>query len=117
MKNILIMEDQPDQAFLVQHALVNMKFLTVVCHNTFRAIEMVRQGEFDVIVTDLAMPEMGGIEFIKYVRMIDGKIPIVVVTAYVSQEDKDEAFKAGADYFIGKPFMSADLKNVFLKFK
>ncbi len=111
------MEDVPEQAFLVQHTLVNMKFLTVVCHNTFRAIEMIRQKEFDVIVTDIAMPEMGGIEFIKYVRMIDKEIPIVVITAYADNETKSDSFKAGADYFIGKPFTTGEIRTVFEKFR
>jgi DNA-binding NtrC family response regulator len=113
MKNILIMEDQPDQAFLLQYALVNMHFLTVACHNTFRAIEMIRGHEFDVIVTDLRMPEMGGFEFIKYIRMIDKEIPIVVITACVSVEGKSDAFKYGANYFIEKPFSKQDIINVF----
>ncbi len=117
MKRVLIMEDHPDQAFLVQHALVNMKFLTVVCHNTFRAIEMIRHKEFDIIVTDIAMPEMGGIEFIKYVRQIDTNIPIVVLTAHIDNETKSDSFKSGANYFITKPFMVSDIKNVFEKYK
>lgn len=116
MKKVLIMEDQPDQAFLVQHILVNMAFLTVVCHNTFRGIEMIRSGEFDVVVTDLEMPEMGGLEFIKYTRVIDKKIPIIVITAYASDYYKDLAFANGANYFIAKPFSPSDIKRVFKQF-
>lgn len=117
MKKVLIMEDHPDQAFLVQHALVNMQFLTVACDNTFKAIEMIRHHEFDIVVTDIAMPEMGGIEFIKYVRQIDKNIPIVVVTAYFDNETKADSFRAGANYFIAKPFLVSDIKHVFAKYK
>jgi CheY-like chemotaxis protein len=117
MKKVLIMEDIPEHAFLVQHALVSLGFLTVVCHNTFRAIEMVRMNEYDAIVTDLRMPEMGGIEFIKYVRVINKNIPIVVLTAYADKDAKNETFIAGANYFIAKPFKQADIKRIFEQFK
>jgi CheY-like chemotaxis protein len=117
MKKILIMEDMPEHAFLVQHALVSLGFLTVVCHNTFRGIEMVRHKEFDVIVTDLRMPEMGGHEFIRYVRMFDKLTPVVVISAYADMETKTETLRAGANYFISKPFKPSDIKNVFEQFK
>jgi CheY-like chemotaxis protein len=117
MKKILIMEDMPEHAFILQHALVQMGFLTVVCNNTFRAIEMIRAKEFNAVATDLRMPEMGGVEFIRYVRMIDKKIPIVVVTAYTSDEDKNDTFQAGANYFVSKPFKQQDIKDIFLQFK
>ncbi len=111
------MEDIPEHAFLVQHALVSLGFLTVVCHNTFRGIDMVRQKEFDVIVTDLRMPEMGGVDFIRYVRMFDKHTPIVVISAYADVEAKSETLKVGANYFISKPFRPSDIKNVFEQFK
>jgi len=117
MKKILIMEDMPEHAFLIQHALVQLGFLTVACHNTFRAVEMVRAREFDVIVTDLRMPEMGGIEFIGYIRAIDKHIPIIVVTAYTSDDDKNETFQAGANYFISKPFKPQEIKAIFQQYK
>lgn len=116
MKKILIMEDIPEHAFLVQHALVTLGFLTVVCHNTFRAIEMIRMDQYDAIVTDLRMPEMGGIEFIKYVRVINKNIPIVVITAYADMDARNEIFLAGANYFVAKPFKQTDIKRIFEQF-
>jgi len=117
MKKVLIVEDIPEHAFLIQHTLVNMAFLTVACHNVFRALDMIRLGEFDLVITDLKMPDMCGVDFIKYIRKFDTSIPIVVVTASADTETKSDALQAGANFFIPKPFKQIDFDNVFLQFK
>jgi len=117
MKKVLIVEDIPDHAFLIQHTLVNMAFLTFACNNVFRALEMIRLKEFDLVITDLKMPEMWGIDFIRYIRKFDLYIPIVVVTASADIKTKSEALEAGANFFIPKPFRKNDFDNVFNQFK
>jgi len=114
MKKALIMEDNPHHAYIIQRFLVDMLFLCVVCENTFRGIDIAREGQMTVIVTDLKMPLMTGIEFVKEVRKFDATTPIVVITAYA--EYKKVAMKAGADYFIAKPIMLEEIKTLFSKF-
>ncbi len=108
--NVLILEDMPDQAFIIDLYLTKMGFKTIVSYSGYEALQIVKKA--DIIVTDLAMPELSGIEFIKYVRQ-QSQTPIVVISAYCDEDTKDDAFKAGANYYMVKPIIQTDLKRIF----
>lgn len=110
---VLIVEDIPDQAHLLSEQLQRLGF---DCHMCFSALTVIQDAihmEVDIIVTDLRMPDMDGFEFIKIIREVDKSIPIVVITAYASEESKNESFRIGADYYLTKPVLMADLKRIF----
>jgi len=107
---VLILEDMPDQAFIVDYFLKNMGFKTIISYSGYEALQIFKN--VDIIVTDLAMPEMSGLEFIRFVRE-QSKIPIVIVSAYCDEDTKDDAFKAGANYYMVKPIEPADIKRIF----
>jgi CheY-like chemotaxis protein len=90
--------------------------LTSVCDNTFRALELIRSAKIDVVATDISMPEMSGLDLVKWIRMIDKNIPIVAVTAQVAEHVRIEAYKNGINYFIKKPYSESDIREVFLQF-
>lgn len=113
MKHCLIVEDSQVDAFLLQKFLVKIGFITSVCDNVFRALEMIRSGKVDVVATDISMPVVGGLELIKYIRMVDKVIPIVVVTAQVSELVRIEAYHYGVNYYITKPYDRQDIENAF----
>jgi CheY-like chemotaxis protein len=115
MKYCLIVEDDRLSAFLVQRHLVKMGFITSYCNSPFTAIEQVRSKMVDVLVTDIRMPEMSGVELIKYVRGISKTIPIVAITSMDTPVLRGEVFKAGADYLLLKPFTESEIKNIFTK--
>lgn len=108
--NVLILEDLPDQAFLVELILKKMKFRTVISYSGYEAVQLI--NKVDIIVTDLAMPEMSGMEFIRFVRE-QSQIPIIVISAYADHHIMDEVYKTGADYYLTKPINPADLKRIF----
>lgn len=110
MKTVLILEDMPDQAFVVQHYLKGMKFKTIVLYSAYEALQLVKK--VDIIITDIRMPEMNGLDFIKYVRK-DFQIPIIVISAYFDHLIKEEAFRSGANYYLVKPIEANDLKRIF----
>jgi DNA-binding NtrC family response regulator len=64
----------------------------------------VREGDFDLVISDLKMPEMNGIELADEIRKIDKNIPILVITAYASIESAEEAVNKGVYDYITKPF-------------
>jgi two-component system, chemotaxis family, chemotaxis protein CheY len=107
---VLILEDMPEQAFIVQHQLKKLGFTCEMCFNPFLALTKIKS--FDIIVTDIGMPEMDGIQFIKKARELT-KAPIVVISNYAQEWDKDFAFDAGANYYLIKPLLPGDLKRVF----
>ena len=63
-----------------------------------------KEGDFDLIITDLKMPGMNGIELASEIRKIDKNIPILVITAYASIESAEEAVSKGVYDYITKPF-------------
>jgi two-component system cell cycle response regulator len=102
-KKILIVED--DQ--IVREALE--EFLQLNCFTVLavgsapEALEILIKNDFDLILTDLVMPEMDGISFTKAIRELGKDIPVLVVTGFASIEYAVEAIKAGATDFITKP--------------
>lgn len=109
---VLILEDMVEQAFVIQSYLKRMGCQSVIYYSGYEAIAKIERGDIDVIVTDLGMPEMNGIEFIRRVREFS-QIPIIVISAWVQEYDKQRAFQVGANYYLEKPLMINDLKRIF----
>jgi len=115
-KNILIAEDEES----------NFKFLEMIIRKTAadilwaktgkQAIEMVqRNSNIDLILMDIKMPEMDGLEAIKKIRVENNKTPIIVQSAYAMPEDRNLSFEVGADDFISKPIGSDRLLKIMDK--
>jgi DNA-binding NtrC family response regulator len=79
-------------------------FAVETCHSGYRAIEALQQQDFDLIITDLKMPGMSGIEVLKSVRTLQPDIPVILITGYASVDTAVEAMKNGASDYITKPF-------------
>ncbi len=76
-------------------------------HYRFRrqeGLSLFAPGKFDVLITDVKMPGISGIEVLRRVRSADPDIPVLVITAFGNMETAVEAMKEGACYFLGKPF-------------
>lgn len=117
MKYCLIVEDNQADAFLLQKHLVKIGFITSVCDNVFRALELIRTGKVNVVVTDISIPEIGGLVLIKYIRMVNKSIPIIAVTAHVTDDIRIQAYQNGVDYYITKPYERQDIENIFKNLK
>ncbi|GAM11554.1 response regulator PleD [Geobacter sp. OR-1] len=102
---ILIVEDNPlDQAILI-HAIEKYGYDYVTASNGRQAIDLYRQEFFPIIITDLMMPEMNGLELCAQIRSmrVDSYIYIILLTGLDSKEDLIKGLKAGADEYIVKP--------------
>jgi DNA-binding NtrC family response regulator len=73
-------------------------------NNPLEVPKLIKEGAFDLLIADLKMPGMDGIELIDEVRKIDKSIPILIITAYGSIESAEEAIHKGAYDYITKPF-------------
>lgn len=106
MKTILIVDDEPDVLEVVEMLLLSEKYRVLKARNGIEAIEVVSKETPDLVILDIMMPEMDGVEVCR--RMIDmdnmRDKPIVMFSAKLSAIDKKESFDAGADGFITKPF-------------
>lgn len=102
---VLIIDDEPGVRDLLSETLSGIGgYETVIATDGFDGIEKIRASDFDVIFTDLAMPRLNGMDFLKKCKDIDVKTPVVVLTGVSSMEIAVNAMRQGAYDFITKPF-------------
>jgi len=108
MSKILIVDDEQDIAELISDVLTSEGFNTITKNNGKEAIEIVKKEQFDLILLDIMMPEMSGIDACKIIRETV-TCPIIFITAKTQLDDKIEGFNVGADDYITKPFEIEEL--------
>jgi two-component system, sensor histidine kinase len=109
--NVLIVDDNNINVILLKHILETKGFSSSVATNGQEAVDQVSVREFDIVLMDLQMPVMDGYEAIKCIRENE-KITqprIVVVTAFIEDENREMAMSAGADAFVSKPINQDEL--------
>ena len=87
-----------------------------VAGDGLEAIELLRRQHFDVVITDIKMPEMNGIDALKEIRKFDQDIPIIMQSAYAFENDMEAARQAGSNGFVTKPINIKELKSVLSSF-
>ncbi len=102
-KKVLFVEDQQALQQLMLFELTDMGHRVVAADNGLEALEQLEQQSFDVIVTDLFMPEMGGIELIEVVKKSHPELPIIVLSASRHHDVKEQLTVLGVPHFIDKP--------------
>lgn len=104
-RTLLIVEDNQDLLQLMTK-LLGTDYKVCTATNGKEAIEVVENKEIELIVSDVMMPEMDGIELCRYIKghFETSHIPIILLTAKYKEEDRVEAYESGADAFISKPF-------------
>lgn len=110
-KRILVVEDDESTQRLLTHFLAGSNYDVVTANSGGEALELLRVQQFDLVLTDLAMPDVSGIQVIKAVKndLRNRKTPIVVVTAHWLATLSQQAEEVGCDGFIFKPFSKAEL--------
>jgi len=107
---ILVIDDEVDMLSLIKLILIEKTdYEVVTTNNPLEVSELLAQKKFDVIVTDLKMPIMDGLDVVDAIRKKDELVPIIIITAYGSIESAEEAVKKGAFDYITKPFRQEQL--------
>jgi len=115
MANLLIVDDEQGMRQLLSLVFGRAGHTVRAAENGRRAVELLREAEADLIVSDIRMPDMGGIEFLRAARELSPDVAVVMMTAFATVETAREAFKLGADDFIQKPFDVDELKLIVEK--
>jgi len=118
--HILIVEDELRLAEILQKQLQESGFNADVANDGYVGKRMMENSNFDLIILDIGLPLMNGYELCKEIRKTNSKIPIIMLTAFGTQENKLIGFEAGADDYVIKPVDFRELLariNVFLKRK
>lgn len=105
MKKILVVEDNPQNLYLVRFLLEKSGYRVAAAQNGFDAVRMAQQEQPDLILMDIQLPQMDGYEATRRIKEIveTNRIPVVAFTSYAMAGDKDKALKAGCAGYIEKP--------------
>ena len=110
---ILVVDDEPEIADTVREALVQGGFEVDIAENGRQALHTLRAGHhFDLLITDMRMPGMDGLELLKQVRKLRRNIPAAILTGYATFQDGLQAVEEGILEYIAKPFNIRDLMTV-----
>ena len=115
MANILIVEDEPRMRRLLEISLGEDGHNVQSVEDAETGLRFLGKEKADLVVTDLKLPGMNGLEFLQEARRANAALPFVVMTAYGSVETAVEAMKAGATDYVLKPFTMAEMKLVVRK--
>jgi CheY-like chemotaxis protein len=105
MKKLLVAEDN-DSNYILMTYILKKAYQYERAKNGLEAVEMVEKGEYDLVLMDIKMPVMGGLEATKKIKEIRPELPIIAVTANAFDSDRQAAFDAGCDDFLSKPISS-----------
>ncbi|MGB9403976.1 MAG: sigma-54 dependent transcriptional regulator [Candidatus Acidiferrales bacterium] len=115
MPTILIVEDEGKMRRLLELNLGEDGFNTVSAPDAEAGLDLLRNSSPDLVITDLKLPGMGGLEFLQAVKRVNAALPVIVMTAYGTVETAVEAMKAGASDYVLKPFSLAEMRMVVHK--
>ncbi len=104
MRRVLIVDDERKMRRVLQMMLEQMGVESLAAESGEEALEIFQREKVNAVITDLRMPGMGGMEWFKRLRTLDGDVPVIVLTAYGTIETAVEAMKYGAFDFVLKPF-------------
>ncbi|HWY22748.1 MAG TPA: sigma-54 dependent transcriptional regulator [Candidatus Acidoferrum sp.] len=115
MPTILIVEDEAKMRRLLELNLGEDGFKTLSAGDAESGLKLLRENTVDLIVTDLKLPGMNGLEFLHTIKRQNAALPVVVMTAFGSVETAVDAMKAGASDYVLKPFSLSEMRMVIRK--
>src|ERR1700737_836635 len=115
MPAILIVEDEAKMRRLLELDLGEEGFTTLSAGDAETGLKLLRENSVDLVVTDLKLPGINGLEFLQAVKHQNAALPVIVMTAFGTVETAVEAMKAGASDYVLKPFSLAEMRMVIHK--
>jgi CheY-like chemotaxis protein len=118
IRYILVVDDEPSFCTVLSEILRSFGYNVQQAHDAHHAIELLKGAPPDLILTDVMMPGMDGLTFIRHIRADPDRssIPAIVISAKAQPEDLQASKAAGADACLVKPFSARELREVVHKF-
>ncbi|RMG61342.1 MAG: response regulator [Calditrichaeota bacterium] len=117
IKRLLIVDDEETLTFSLYQMFINSDIdcQVVTASSGEEALERLAEGEFDLVITDLAMPGIDGLQLLSSIKQRTPRTHVIIITAYGSDERRDRAYELGADYYLEKPFDIHELRKLVFK--
>ena len=115
MPTILIVEDEPKMLRLLELNLADDGYTTRAAATAENGLKILASDKVDLVLSDVKLPGMSGLEFLQAVKRANAAIPVVMMTAYGTVESAVEAMKDGASDFVLKPFSIEEIKLIIRK--
>jgi two-component system NtrC family response regulator len=109
METILVVDDEKNYLLVMANLLSEEGYETLTAENGQDALEIIQENELNLVLTDMKMPVMDGIELLSRVHRLEPELPVIVMTAYGTVEKAVQAMKIGAFDYITKPFQNEEL--------
>lgn len=106
---ILLIEDEPKVAAFIKKGLEEQRHLVTVAYDGNMGIKLALEQEYELILLDVILPYINGIEVCKHIRQFKREVPILMLTALGTVNDKVIGFESGADDYLTKPFHFEEL--------
>lgn len=103
-RHVLVVDDEEDVRDTLSSVLKQLNYVPFVAENGVEALKIMEREQIDVVLSDLYMPEMDGIELLKRLKTRDNKVVFLMITAHPTIETAVEAIKKGAYDYLTKPF-------------
>lgn len=114
-KSILIVDDNPDMSTLLMEMLEVFDYQAERAGSGAEALQVLEDGKFSMMITDMRMPNMTGLELIQEVKKRHPKLPVVLISGYNVSDSEASAAGAKPDGFLAKPFMMSDIESLLEK--
>jgi CheY-like chemotaxis protein len=111
-KKILIVDDNPNMSMLLSDILEIFDFKGSHANDGNEALDKLRDNKYDLVFTDLRMPNMDGYDLLRAIKEEHPGLPVVVVTGYSVAEAQDAMLSAKADGFLNKPFKVNEIQSL-----
>jgi len=110
-KKILIVDDDEEICSIFKEALESEGYIISTAQNGKQALVKIKEEQFDLIITDKMMPQMGGLRLTRAIRKHDPNVKIVMITGFGGPKTYINAMELGADEYLNKPFRINELKK------
>jgi two-component system NtrC family response regulator len=110
MNTVLIVDDERNYLLVLEALLSEEGYQVITAEGAQRGLECIEENELDVVITDMKMPGMDGMEFMERVRLRQPDLPVIMMTAYGTVEGAVQAMKEGAIDYILKPINADSLR-------
>ena len=112
---VMVLDDEPIVCKRLKPALEKSGYEVEIFENPADAVKRIEEKEFDIVVTDVRMEDISGIQVLERVLKESGRTKVIIITGYATVEVAREALAKGAFDFIAKPFKPDDLRAVIAR--